>query len=1317
MKNLLIVGMVLAATGVAAQQSPIKGNSPELTAQMNGQMAKRNTAVFEENKGQMKDQHWQPRPDVLFNGSAQGMHYYIRDNGMSCQLSRVESWKEEEDDRFDMPGKEKRQVPDEMGTYRVDVEWTDFNADFTVEKGKELDGYTNYYNVPEGVEPALFVKQYESVTLKGLWPGIDLSCYSTDGMLETDWLVAPGADYSQIRFEVKGAELSTDGEGHLIMNTPFGEIREGGLKVFQEGRQLEARWVISPLEGKVPGGVVSFEVMGHDPLLAMRIDPVVRVWGTYYGGSDSDDSMTCTTDGSGNVYLAGYTKSSDAIASGGHQNSLGGGPCTGTQCSDAFLVKLNGTGVRQWASYYGGANSDFGYSCSADDSGNVYVAGKTESTNAIAIDGHQNTHGGDMDAFLVKFNGNGIREWATYYGGPYNDFGNSCVTDGSGNVYLAGETLSTTSIAVGGHQNTYGGIMDAFLVKFDSDGVRQWATYYGGSDFELGTSCATDGSGNIYLAGKTQSTSVIASGGHQNIGGGSDDAFLVKFNGDGVRQWATYYGGEEDDNGWSCATDGIGNVYMAGMTRSATAIASGGHQNMHANPGTEMDSFDAFLVKFNSSGARQWGTYYGGAGYEENMSCATDVIGNVYLVGTTASISAIASDGYQNVHGNPGNMYQVDAFLAKFSASGVRQWGTYYGGNSEDRGRFCVTDGNGNVYMAGSTSSTNAIASAGYQDTIGGESDAFLVKFKPPMISGSVWLDLITNCIRETAELAGVGGIGLIVQPGGYVTQSFGGIWSIDSLPIGSYTVTIDTSAPNWTVTCPTTQSFTVIHPDSFVVAPSFGMVSTDPCPSPDVSIVMPQMRRGFDNQTVYVNVCNGITATDMLEASYCIMQLDENISVQSASLPYTELEDNLFQFDFGDLGPGQCVDFTLSTTVLLSAVANQTLCLSGELYPQPGCVFDTISTPFPSTVSACQGEWDGSSLSVHGDCDGDSVRFTIRNNGQDMVCRSPVSFYLDGEQFALDSVMLSGGDSTIYAFSGLAQTWTVSILQHPEHPGNSNPIVSVENCGTGNWTPGIVGQFPQDDADPIVDIFCDQVSAPYDPNDKTGFPLGFGETHAIQRNQQIEYLVRFQNIGSDTAVNVVVLDTLSTDLNIFTVQSGVSSHPYEFRMYGPRVLEWRFNTIMLPDSTMDNPGSNGFVMFKVQQVSDLPFGTVIENTANIYFDFEEPVITNTYFHSVTDLDYQLVGGIDATNSERTIPSFSVFPNPSNSLFNLVMKNASGAIQIIVTDNMGREVLMEHFSATGNGARTIDMSGRASGIYFLRVQTENGAGVVKLVKE
>jgi hypothetical protein len=210
-------------------------------------------------------------------------------------------------------------------------------------------------------------------------------------------------------------------------------------------------------------------------------------------------------------------------------------------------------------------------SCVVDASGNVYLAGSTNgSTNAIAAGGHQNTYGG---AFLVKFNATGIRLWATYYGGSGNDGAHSCAVDGSGNVYLAGSTVMATSIAAGGHQNTFGGNAfidsDAFLVKFNSVGVRQWATYYGGSAFDTGFSCVTDGTGNVYLAGFTESTTAIAFGGYQNTYGGYTDAFLVKFNNIGIRQWGTYYGGSAYSLGYSCAVDSSGNVYLAGYTSSS----------------------------------------------------------------------------------------------------------------------------------------------------------------------------------------------------------------------------------------------------------------------------------------------------------------------------------------------------------------------------------------------------------------------------------------------------------------------------------------------------------------------------------------------------------------------------------------------------------------------------------------------------------------------------------------------------------------------------------------------------------------------------
>ena len=155
-----------------------------------------------------------------------------------------------------------------------------------------------------------------------------------------------------------------------------------------------------------------------------------------------------------------------------------------------------------------------------------------------------------------------IVEWATYYGGVSYDYGRKVSVDSLGNTYIIGNTNSSNNIASGGYQNIYGGgIYDTFLVKFNSSGVRQWTTYYGGSDLDVGNALIIDTIGDIYLAGNTKSITNIASGGHKNICGGGTDAFLVKFNSLGVRQWATYYGGSGTDAGIDLSVDGNNDIF------------------------------------------------------------------------------------------------------------------------------------------------------------------------------------------------------------------------------------------------------------------------------------------------------------------------------------------------------------------------------------------------------------------------------------------------------------------------------------------------------------------------------------------------------------------------------------------------------------------------------------------------------------------------------------------------------------------------------------------------------------------------------------
>jgi hypothetical protein len=657
------------------------------------------------------------RPDVIFYGNQEGMNYYIKNNGVSFQLSRVDSWRED-DNRFGMPEIKKSKVPDQISTYRVDANWIDYNPNFTVERGQELDGYNNYYNVPDGVEPALFVKQFESVLLKNVWNGINIHYYGTEGQLETDYLVTPGADYHQIQIEIKGADLSISGQGQLIIKTPFGEIQEGELKVYQGEERLQAFWKIEE------GNLVSFVIPNYNSALAMRIDPLIRIWGTYYGGTNYETGRGIANDLSGNVYLSGITMSTSLISSGGYQNSFGGGT------EDAFVVKFNAGGIRQWGTYYGGNNVEqiSGRSVATDFNGNVFLSGLTASLTGIAIGGaHQMTFGGGPgDSFVVKFNSSGVRQWGTYFGGAGNESTGSIATDGTGNVIMTGYTSGSTSgIATSGsYQLVNGGNGDAYLVKFNSNGIRQWSTYFGGTNSDTGNDITTDINSNVYVSGSTLSTSSIASGGHQNVFGGAIDAFVAKFSSSGGMLWSTYYGGSANDYGYGISSDINGNVYLSGETSSSTSISFGGHQN------TIGGGIDAFLVKFNTSGLRQWGTYYGGIGddsnssFEGNITNTTDVNGNVYLTGTTVSTTSIASSGYQNIFGGG-----CDSYLVKFNSSGLRQWGTYFGGSSSDYGHSISIDNTGNLYLSGTTTSTSSIASGGHQNSVGGLDDAFLVKF------------------------------------------------------------------------------------------------------------------------------------------------------------------------------------------------------------------------------------------------------------------------------------------------------------------------------------------------------------------------------------------------------------------------------------------------------------------------------------------------------------------------------------------------------------------------------------------------------------
>jgi len=314
--------------------------------------------------------------------------------------------------------------------------------------------------------------------------------------------------------------------------------------------------------------------------------------------------------------------------------------------------------------------------------------------------------------------------WSTYFGGADKDRGKAVAMDPGKNVYILGETESTTGIATEDvYQEMNAGGDDIFLAKFNAEGDLVWATYFGGESDEGAAGIVVDTAGNIFISGWTLSTTGIATDdAWQETNAGEDDAFLAKFNNDGALLWATYYGGEAQDNmygGGSLYYNGT-SIYMCGTTWSETGIAPA----ITWQPELAGSS-DAFWANFDSDGNLLSATYYGGPGEDRGIAISGYGNDSIYISGLTNSGSNMAIGG---VHQDELAGGEYDAFLTQFSSFGI--WGTYFGGAGEEIGEALSCDAT-YVYMAGTTNSTDGIATSGaFQETAGGGTDMFLAKFK-----------------------------------------------------------------------------------------------------------------------------------------------------------------------------------------------------------------------------------------------------------------------------------------------------------------------------------------------------------------------------------------------------------------------------------------------------------------------------------------------------------------------------------------------------------------------------------------------------------
>ncbi|MBA3648001.1 MAG: SBBP repeat-containing protein [Chitinophagales bacterium] len=284
-------------------------------------------------------------------------------------------------------------------------------------------------------------------------------------------------------------------------------------------------------------------------------------------------------------------------------------------------------------------------------------------------------------------------QWAQYAGGINSDYIEEIAVDHHGNIIISGATNSKGIATNGAYQSVKSLGNDFFISKYRSNGTLVWCTYYGGNDSDYPFTMTLDKDDNIYIGGETKSTDVSSTNAYQTTIAGNFDALLVKFDSSGNRMWATYFGGDGKEQLLCCATDDLGNIFIGGLTISSINISTpGSFQPIYGG-----GEGDAFLAKFNSAGAIQWATYYGGTLDDRFHGMDIDDAGNVIVSGTTSSKNGISSPGAFQVNHGGAN----DAFLVKFANSGSRIWGTYYGKNGTERGRECCVDNSNTFTLQG----------------------------------------------------------------------------------------------------------------------------------------------------------------------------------------------------------------------------------------------------------------------------------------------------------------------------------------------------------------------------------------------------------------------------------------------------------------------------------------------------------------------------------------------------------------------------------------------------------------------------------------
>ncbi len=407
-----------------------------------------------------------------------------------------------------------------------------------------------------------------------------------------------------------------------------------------------------------------------------------------------------------------------------------------------------------------------------------------------------------------------------------------------------------------------------------------------------------------------------------------------------------------------------------------------------------------------------------------------------------------------------------------------------------------------------------------------------------------------------------------------YLTTTDPGGQYVFFVDTGTYNVAAISANQVWWDYCDNPQTVVLTELLSTDTA-DFAAIALSDCPLIAVNVGAPTLRRCFQNP-VYVQYCN--RGTEPADSAWVDVILDPYLSFTSSAQAHNDLGNNIIRFFIGDIESGDCGQFQLTVYVDCdSTILGQTHCITAHGFP------DTLCTTVPN--------WSGANIEASVTCQDTVVQFELQNTGP---AASQILNYIIIED---DVVMFQGlhqyqpGQTFSMPIPANGHTYRIESEQEPGHPFSTLALAFEEGCG-GFETLGFINQFTVNGVTPSWHRVCRENTGSFDPNDKQGLPSGTGAEHKIRPGQAIEYTIRFQNTGTDTAFTVLLRDTLSPWLDPASIVPGAASHPYSWQLNGQGELSFGFANILLPDSTTNLAGSQGFVTFLVAQKPDLPQGT-----------------------------------------------------------------------------------------------------------------------------